>query len=141
MQKSIQKFLVIIYVFLVSLNLNAQIMSSKKEVLNSVGKPDEIGIDNNGFEYFTYKDSIENGNEKYERIMVLYFLPYNGKQICTNLRVIYPISELESNIEFFDNTFDKVNEKEWLDPLTGYSYRMDNTYPFCSFLIWINYTD
>lgn len=135
MRISIHKWITITFVLLISLNLDAQFMSTKEEILLSVGTPDETSIDTNGYESFIYKDSIDNGNGKFERSMVLYFLPYKDMEICTHLRVIYPISELENNIEFFDNNFKKIIEEEWLDPLTGYGYRMDNTYPFCSFLI------
>ena len=138
MHISIHKWLPITFVLLMNINLNAQIMTTKEDILRSMGKPDETSIDTKGYESFIYNDSIVNGNTRFERNMVLYFLPYKGKEICTHLRVIYPISELESNIEFFDKNFEKVKEEEWLDPITGYSYKMDNTYPFCSFLIWID---
>ena len=101
-----------------------------------MGLPDETGIDNNGYQSFIYNDSIQLGDKKYERNMVLYFIPYEDKDICTHVRMIYPISELQNNLEFFNSNFKRIDEKNWLDMETGYSYRMDNTYPFCSFLIW-----
>ena len=117
--------------------LSSQIMSSKDDILKSVGIPDDKGIDNNGFDFFIYTDSVDNGNRKFERNMVLYFMSRKGKKICSHLRVIYPISELGSNIEYFDENFNKLNDKEWIDPVTNYHYKMDNRESFNTFLIWL----
>lgn len=132
-----QFFIALIICLLTPSVLSAQIMSSKGDILNSVGLPDDEGVDDNGFDFFIYTDSIDNGNRKFERNMVLYFMSRNGKEICSHLRVIYPISELESNLEYFDNNFNKLNKKEWIDPLTNYHYKMDNRESFNTFLIWL----
>lgn len=85
MHISIRKWIPITFILLMNINLNAQIMNTKEDILKSMGEPDETSIDTKGYESFIYNDSIENGNARFERNMVLYFLPYKGKEICTHL--------------------------------------------------------
>ena len=123
-----------------SIDLAAQISDTREAIIEFTGEPHERGKDSEGNITFIYKNNFKSDDDddvEYTRTMVLYFIDLKqGQEVCSHLRFIYPLHQMEHNIDFFDQNFEKTGEDEWYDPLTGCCYWISHKDVLFSFLVW-----
>ena len=105
-----------------------QIMQTLKQVIDTKGAIHGSGYteaDSNGFSlyYITFETQMETVHSgKYTETRAFYFTEKKPDAICFMWKIIEPISEVNSNVKYYNLHMVKLDDLKWKDYQTGLVY-------------------
>lgn len=119
-------------------SLNAQILQTRSEIMESYGTPFCSGIANNGDSYMYYKFPIttkSSGTYNQRRVIFLK-KGDDGVETCYKMKILEPASETAQNIFSFTRDLVNTGENQWTDHAKGIIYKVEEKRGVCSITAW-----
>lgn len=111
--------------FMFSFEINAQILQTRSELIETYGTPFSASITEEGEHYLFYKIPVTTANSgTYLQRKVLYFKGDGADATCYKWKIIEPSSETRSNISSFKENLVQTGDMEWKDHGKGIVYKV-----------------
>lgn len=141
MKKNFISFIGIVLFFLFSSQIvDAQILQTRSEIIETYGTPFHSGISEEGENYLYYKFPVTTENSgTYHQRRVLFFKKFdNGSDTCYKWKILEPSTETTSNISSFTRNLVQIGDMEWKDYGKGIVYKVETVHGVCSITAWFD---
>jgi len=129
-----KKIITLTLIFLSLIGVNAQVGSTKAEIIKKYGANFEEGNTDGDTPYIVYKEEFETeASGKYTRKSAFFFTENKSKElICFTRKTIEPSSEINNFVKYYNSLgFVKINELKWKDYENNMVYELEVDDGYC----------
>ncbi len=133
----------IMFTFISVINIRAQLLATKKEVIENLGPYDFVGVpDDSGHDinYLAYSKKITRDNTgAFKQMKMIYFKEINDLEVCYMWIIIEPISQTNFNVKNFKSKFVEIDKMSWKDYEHNTVYSIDISKGVCSITAYYDF--
>ena len=113
--------------------IEAQILQTQEEIIETYGEPFSSGISKSGENYLFYKIPVNTeASGSFNQGWVLYLKTFNnGSQVCYKFKIVEPTSETNYNINSFNRDLVQTDDMKWKDYAKGITYTVKEVKGVC----------
>lgn len=119
--------------FIFIAGINAQILQTQEEIIETYGEPFSSGISKQGEKYLFYKIPVTTeASGTYNQGWVLYLKTLSsGSEVCYKFKIVEPTSETIYNINAFNRDLVQADDMKWKDHARGITYTVKEVKGVC----------